>query len=443
MTSSCHTISSLKEKDLDTIPFRIEFIKELLYNKLIQPMVDLDDPCTENFISGKKYNTVESDSKDSGSNDTRILLNKKIHDFNEAISQIGGDIMYIKSGTTGHTFRGVVEGSNENYNFAVKVVAYPKKEKYGTIHDAKRPENAELMMIKLLSYFVINKQTPHIVLPIGTFNTNIKPFISLMEDDNIIGDNNEKYKCFVERYEKGEYFNTVSILVSEWANRGDLLDFMRKHYMKFKLIHWKTLFFQIISTLAVIQYKFPSFRHNDMKANNVLIHKISKTNNIFTYKVVGKSYVVPNIGYQVKLWDFDFACIPGIVDNNKVASDWTRDINITPEQNRYYDVHYFFNTLIRKGFFPQFMTDNIVPQEAKDFVNRIVPEKYKSGRYIHKKGRILINDEYFTPDEILRKDPFFEEFRNSKKISNKTPKNIKKQPKKEITLEELLMEYTD
>ena len=61
--------------------------------------------------------------------------------------------------------------------------------------------------------------------------------------------------------------------MSEWANKGDLLDFIRRHYNKLTLIHWKVFLFQIISTLAVIQSKFPSFRHNDLKANNILVHK--------------------------------------------------------------------------------------------------------------------------------------------------------------------------
>jgi hypothetical protein len=130
--------------------------------------------------------------------------------------------------------------------------------------------------------------------------------------------------------------------------------------------------------------------------------------------VVGSKYKVPNIGYHIKLWDFDFACIPGIVDNIKVSSKWTKKINITPEQNRYYDTHYFFNTLIRKGFFPQILTDNCVPQEIKDFIGRVVPKKYKdSDEFVHEKGRILVNDEYTTPDELLKKDQLFEEFRST------------------------------
>jgi hypothetical protein len=61
-------------------------------------------------------------------------------------------------------------------NYAVKIVAYPKKENYGSINDSTRPENAELMMIKLLSYFIVNRQTPHLVIPFGTFDTSIENF---------------------------------------------------------------------------------------------------------------------------------------------------------------------------------------------------------------------------------------------------------------------------
>ena len=111
------------------------------------------------------------------------------------------------------------------------------------------------------------------------------------------------------------------------------------------------------------------------------------------------------------MWDFDFACIPGIVDNSKVEAEWTSKININPVQNRYYDVHYFFNTLTRKGFFPEFWDEDKVPQKVREFVNRVVPEKYKSGEYVSERGRILVNDEYLTPDYILKNDQFFKNMR--------------------------------
>jgi hypothetical protein len=426
--NSRNTLSGLKDRtnNNDSIPFRINFIKELLDAKELKPLVNFDITETENFI-GK--NAVNSDGSDEKSHDTRNSLNKRLHDFNNIISQIGGKLLYIKSGSTGHTFKGIMDINNDNLSYAVKVVAYPKKENYGDIYDTRRPENAELMMIKLLSYFVIKKQTPHIILPIATFYTSITPFVNLIKDD-IVDEDNKKYKEFIEKYQNKEYNDNVSILISEWATRGDFLDYVRKHYRNFKLIHWKVFFFQIISTLAVIQSKFPAFRHNDLKANNILITKVPKKDGSFSiYKVNSSEYVVPNIGYQIKLWDFDFACIPGIVDNAKVSSEWTKQINVIPEKNRYYDMHYFFNTFIKKGFFSQFMEEDIVAQEAKDFVNRIVPKKFQDGKYVHKRGRILVKDEYILPDDVLRKDPFFAQFRrdtNTIKLIKKDLSETKK-----------------
>jgi hypothetical protein len=380
------------------IPHRLSVIKNMVGGNVLDSMIDCNNT---------------SDVK-SSNEDIRDLLPKKYIDFNKAIKELGGKLLYIKSGSTGHTFKGVYPPPNlENKpNYAVKIVAYPRKENYGDMFSVKRPENAELLMIRLLSQFVKNKMTPHIVLPMTTFNTSIKPFINLPKD-NIV--NNKKYDTFVKRYKKGEYYDNVSVLISEWANSGDLLDYIKKNYKSMTIKHWRVLMFQIISVLAIIQNKYPSFRHNDMKANNLLVHKIetSKENTKFKYKINGQIYIVPNIGIMLKLWDFDFACIPGIVDNSKVDAEWTDRINIKPEQNRYYDLHYFINTLTKKGFFPEFWTDDAIPEKIREFFKRVVPEKYaKEGKYVTDRGRILINDEYTTPDYLLKNDPLFKVMRN-------------------------------
>jgi len=400
-----------KDENKDAIPNRIKFIKTLLNNNNLKPIIDFDNTDTENFIS-----RARDDDDSAESYDTRATLRKEVHDITTVINNMGGTLQYIKSGTTGHTFKGEEKDADGNilYEYAVKVVAYSIKDRYGGMHDSRRPENAELLMIKLLSYFIVKRRTPHIILPIGTFDTNITNFTTLIEQGYVSKDN-EKYKEFVQKFHSGEYYENVSILISEWANRGDLSDFIKKNFKKFTPIHWKVIFFQLISTLAVIQSKFPSFRHNDLKANNVLVRKIVKirNNDYYSYKVVGNYYKIPNIGYQIGIWDFDFACIPGIVDNKKVmiSNKWSRGINIGPTQNRYYDIHYFFNTLIKKGFFPELMTDDCIPQEVRDFVLSIVPLEYQKGDSVSKGGRILHNMEYKIPVDILRTNPYFEEFR--------------------------------
>ena len=388
----------MEKKKFNLIPERIQTIQEMVTGN-IDSIVDFK-------------NSTDSFEYPSNTEDIRELLPKKYIDFGEAIKNLGGKLLYIKSGSTGHTFKGVHPPPNtENKeSYAVKIVAYPKKENYGDMYNIKRPENTELLMIRLLSYFVINKQTPHIVLPITTFNTSIKPFLSLTKS-NVV--NNKKFEQFIEKYDKGEYYQNVSILVSEWANGGDLLDYLRKNYKTMKVKDWRCIFFQILSALAIIHTKYPGFRHNDMKANNILIHNIDidSNNKKYLYKINNMTYVVPNIGFQVKLWDFDFACIPGIVENSKVDADWTNKINICPEMNRYYDIHYFINTLIRKGFLPELLSSDDVPIKVKEFINRIVPEKYQSGKLVSERGRILIKDEFIIPDDILKTDPFFKVMR--------------------------------
>jgi hypothetical protein len=414
----------------DNINYRIKFIETLLERVNLTPLINYDDK----FVGGNGFS--DNDEESYNSYDTRKSLNKKKHDLKDIIKNLGGTLSYIKSGSTGHTFRGNYRDDNNNilYSYAIKVSAYTFKNKYGDIYDTRRPENAELMMIKLLSRFVTEKKTPHIMLPIGTFDTSINHFVDAFENGDFNDENGEldekkyeKFIEFVENFKQKKFHDNVSILISEWANRGDFLDFIRKKYKCLSPIHWKVFFFQIISTLAIIQRKYPSFRHNDLKANNILISKINdNVKKKYSYKVCGDNYSVDNIGYQLKLWDFDFACIPGVINNKKVSySKWNKEINVTPEQNRYYDIHYFFNTLMNKSFFPQIIDSNVVPLETKEFVESIIPKKYRfssDNSNISKRGRIMVNDEYLTPIDILKNNPYFDEFREKKVSNNKKKK---------------------
>ena len=261
---------------------------------------------------------------------------KKMEKFRNVIMSLGdgkgSTLEYKKSGSSGHTFKGIVKNDDgSTMNYGVKVVAYSKRS-YGDPRQKTRPENAEIHMLKLLSQFVFNNRTPHIVLPIITFDTNLKPLIKLHKGRKIV---NDRYKKFVERYHNNEYYPIASVLISEWASNGDFLDYLKHNYKNITLKQWKVFFFQIVSVLAVIHLEYPSFRHNDLKANNILIHSIPKTDGQFYIHNIGqKKYAIPNIGFILKIWDFDFACIPNIVDNEKVNAQWTQKINVNPEQNR-------------------------------------------------------------------------------------------------------------
>ena len=129
------------------------------------------------------------------------------------------------------------------------------------------------------------------------------------------------------------------------------------------------------------------------------------------YVINRKNYSLPETIYVIKLCDFDFACIPGYVDNIKVTEKWTRDMNITIKENCYYDIHYFFNTLIHNGFFPEILNPKIVPEEVGNFIGRVIPSKYRRDPFVNKKGRLIKDIQYVTPLYILENDEFFAEFR--------------------------------
>lgn len=408
ITSNIDSISSNEKKPLSSIDERINKIKELLDNSdlnKINPLKNMDaDADTDRFEGTKEL-------KDNKSYDSRILLGKKNQDFYDVLNKMNSELKYIKSGAYGNTFKATIydEDGNEKSSYGFKVVAYTKKN--GSIHDIYRPENAEINMLKLLSYFVIKGYTPHIILPLCIFNTKIDPFIKDVDNDV---KQNEKYKEFLRNYHKNHYHSKVSVIISEWANRGDLGMFLKKHYERLELIHWKCLFFQIISTLAKIQIKYPAFKHNDLKANNILISRVEgNENRISLYSVEGNVYHVPGFGYMIYLWDFDFSCISGIVENSKVYQEWTQKMNITSNKNRYYDLHYFFCTLVYKGFLPDLFSSTKVPKEVKAFIKYVVPKQYRPSSsengLVNKKCRLQVDDEYILPINLLKHD-FFKEF---------------------------------
>lgn len=335
--------------------------------------------------------------------------------------RINARLKYISSGSTGHFFKGILLNSdtasindvnNIKARFALKMTPYQKNSNYKSIYEITRPENAELNMLKALSYFVLTGQTTHLLLPIHSCYCDINEFLKIMKYDKII-DKKEKYLHFINQYNNNVFENTVSVMITELANLGDFLSFIRNNGHKLKSKQWKIFFFQLLSVLAIIQHQFPSFRHNDLKANNVLIDELPQESSQ-CYSINHKKYIIPKFKYSLKLWDFDFACIPGFVNNIKVCEKYFNKMNINTKSNRYYDIHFFFNTLISTNFYPDIMDPNLSGQDTVDFINRVIPPKYryfKGSEYVNNKGRLLVNDEYTTPTSLLETDPYFNEFR--------------------------------
>ena len=93
------------------IPLRVGYIKDLLKDNDLKLLIDFDNQETESYL-----NTFNQ-------RDIRYVLNKKTFDFNKIMTQIGGRLKYIRSGTTGHTFKGLAKDSQVDNDYAVKIVS--------------------------------------------------------------------------------------------------------------------------------------------------------------------------------------------------------------------------------------------------------------------------------------------------------------------------------
>lgn len=286
--------------------------------------------------------------------------------------------------------------------WCAKIVRYSKDKLYKSPDNPDRPENAEIKMLDLLCK-EFNKDVPHVMtykysdtfLKDGKFHRLfLMPFIPNCDLEEFI---ENKLDDYVNEITEREIDNE--------ENEVELTEEQEKLLAKKTNSLFKVIFFQILMFLAQIQKVYPNFRHNDLKPNNVLVYPLKDKISEHHYTFDGYKYKVPNLGFRLRVWDFDFSIIDGKIMNDKVMSGYLSYIGVRQNQNQYYDIHTFINTLL-------FDNDYDLDEETLNFVKYTIPEKYHG-----EKGpcledcRLLPNIEYTTASKLLE-HPYFNEFRN-------------------------------
>ena len=282
---------------------------------------------------------------------------------------------------------------SDSYTVTVKIGTYTND-----INKLNNSCNNDALFSYLLSQLVLNKKTIHILLPIVNFDV---PFEKI---DNLIK-NIPVYNLLKGKIEFNEIKNIFSVRIREHFFTSISLE----EYLSENICLYKPLLFQIIHTLAVIQKEFPGFRHNNLTPENILIYKKKKnlSNNVYEYD--DKKWVIPNIGFDIKMTNFEKSCIPktyGIMNQRDT------DVPYITEFNDYFDLHTFLNSLIEGKY--KMSTDNsYCDQYTKKFLNNIIPEEFrglKKGSYYLYQNVVL-----FRPEDLLN-DPYFDEYKNIKEI---------------------------
>lgn len=155
--------------------------------------------------------------------------------------------------------------------------------------------------------------------------------------------------------------------------------------------------FGVLYTLAVLQQKYPGFRHNDLSTNNVLIKRSTASRSI-GYNLNGAKFLVTSPIFPA-LSDYDFTHVPNhkSLQNERVVSG---KYKVTEMRNPTYDTHFFLKTVQRsvngknKQLPKTFAFLNSLPFKKGDRLDLLrVPGMEPS---------VLIKHSYFRPLQVRR-----------------------------------------
>ena len=187
------------------------------------------------------------------------------------------------------------------------------------------PVNNDSLFSYLLSSLVINHKTKHILLPI--INLDIK-FSDI--EENII---NNTYKTKIK---SGITNNKISNICCLQLREHFFKTINLQEYIKENTCSYKMVLFQVIHTLAVIEREFNNFRHNNLILKNILVYIKNKSDQYTEYEFNEKKYFIMNVDIDIKITNFENACIPKFYGKEKAGNDiltFVTDLKTTDKNN--------------------------------------------------------------------------------------------------------------
>lgn len=459
-----------KEKLLSTIEQRASFIDSILNGKVKVTLKDIKYPYKVSTNNSLQIPMVDKKPCDLLNYFTKNQNQRKVlvESDGEAVGNFGlpylvcqgdcGDQESIKLGvkisffnvkdlqsytSSGMVMREITQSLQKKINLdVVKIKSkslkdLKKKEKYeiyGIVNN-KLPQNSEIMMIYKLRELVISKQTPHINLPIMFFQCNLKELLKIK---------GKKEKKVLSGKHHSDDTDLANVLVSEWCTGGPLHSYIENNLSSFSSssTYFDVLFFQLFSMLTTIHRTYPSFRHNDLHLGNLLVESVSPSHNYYLYQIRDivnphkyTNYVIPNLKFQIRLWDYDISSIDKIVNNQAVISAEWEDCFISQKRNQFFDLVKFF-----------FMFERDVVQEYD-----LNMDRYQSLIYEDILGGLdyqLYDDEEDSDGNmnffkrLLENDDFEDSFFNPQKKKDISTSGCLSSSNEKTTPEKLLKKYS-
>lgn len=257
------------------------------------------------------------------------------------------------------------------------------------VNDLGTQELYNPAMHYMLSELVINEKFKHALLPLMFFDIDLK---KIQKEAPVIYDELKDEKSKLCAFVTEHYFKLRT-----------LKEYLKDEAKDMSILNWKVLIFQVLYALSKISEKFQRFRHNMLNLDSIRVYARHKDNNEPTsYKLGITSFDVPNVGFDIKLTDFDFSNTNDYIRNKDTQ-------NIT--ENPYYDLHYFVSCLYL------FIKENkiSIDKEMELFINEVIPKRFlpKVGEKFLGLNEIefdSVSSQIIVPAVVLKKNNFFKQF---------------------------------
>ena len=367
------------------------------------------------------FNYIMSNNKNGFANVIRVPTN-----IQKGLVKVGG-------GGEGVVFVGCIDKTCKN-KVSVKI-GTAMKSAPGEKHSRNISNSPGVQEFKITKdiWNKCHKKSPHIITPYAQFTCT--------PDDAFIGWdypglkralNNTTGQGTIKRIRNSE---RVVVSYYEFFNGGSLFDWLDRHSSSLTEKDLRAVLFQIIYTLKVIYETVPSFRHNDIHLENILV-KTEDVSKSGTTKYA--NFNVPNRGIFVGLGDFGWGHSKNHPNPRVVSGMWKHQ-GIMPNKTIRMDLQFFLTSALMHPAFKRFKETRQFLAQAlggEDLLSKNVAGTMANYRLLVNNKRVadiraLLNSDYFktyNSSYVPSPEPLVERVANSLTAPsprNKIVKNLK------------------
>ena len=295
---------------LDDIDYLIGLVYEHLYMKIpVRPIES--KPLSTNYLED-------------------LTIIKKMYEgkqLDELINIIfNTNLSYSGKGESAYKFKRVDQVSD------ILLRQYPTKQE----NNPSNSLNVDKIIAYILSDLVIHKKTMGIMINICNCDIPAK-----------------ELEIFTKKYPEIKLSGMISVTIREhFYKLVSLKECLKKDT---SLKNYKNCIFQVLHTLDVIQSMYPTFRHNNLTIDTIMVYLTN--DKTLKFKVSGKEFVFESIG-EIKITNFLKSNMKDYITNDSLESK-------LQEPNLYYDVDMFLESLLELE----------PPKEISEFIKNVTSKK--------------------------------------------------------------------